>query len=64
MGEVVFSETLHQGYGQMLAVDRLIYRDKTAHQDLIIFENDLFGRVLALTASCKPPRATSSSTTR
>ena len=48
MGDVVFSETLHQGYGQMLSVDRLIYRDKTAHQDLVIFENNLFGRVLAL----------------
>ena len=48
MGDVVFSETLHQEYGQMLSVDRLIYRDKTAHQDLVIFENNLFGRVLAL----------------
>ena len=40
MGDVVFSETLHQGYGQMLSVDCLIYRDKTAHQDLVIFENN------------------------
>ena len=48
MGDVVFSETLHQGYGQTFSVDRLIYRDFTKHQSLVIFENNLFGRVLAL----------------
>lgn len=48
MDDIVFSETLHNGYGQLLTVDRLIYRDKTEHQDLIIFENQIFGRVLTL----------------
>ena len=64
MGDVVFSETLHQGYGQMLSVDRLIYRDKTAHQDLVIFENNYSVGSWLSTGWCKPPKATNSSITR
>lgn len=41
-------ETLHAGFGQYFTVDKLHYRDKTAHQDLVIFENTAFGRVMAL----------------
>ncbi|WP_058970873.1 polyamine aminopropyltransferase [Type-D symbiont of Plautia stali] len=41
-------ETLHAGFGQYFTVDKLLYRDKTAHQDLVIFENAAFGRVMAL----------------
>lgn len=43
-----FNETLHEDYGQHLSIDRVLYREKTEHQDLIIFENSRFGRVLAL----------------
>lgn len=43
-----FDELLHGDYGQRLKVDRVLYRDKTDHQDLIIFENSRFGRVMAL----------------
>ena len=43
-----FIETLHADYGQLFTVDRVIYRETTAHQDLVIFENAIFGRVLAL----------------
>jgi len=43
-----FIETLHAEYGQLFAVDRVIYRETTEHQDLVIFENAIFGRVLAL----------------
>lgn len=43
-----FDEMLHPEIGQRLRVDRVLYRDKTEHQDLIIFENPLFGRILAL----------------
>ncbi len=43
-----FLETLHAEYGQLFSVDRVIYREKTDHQDLVIFENAIFGRVLAL----------------
>jgi len=41
-------ETLHTGFGQYFTVDKLLYRDKTVHQDLVIFENAAFGRVMAL----------------
>ncbi|WP_259781769.1 polyamine aminopropyltransferase [Aestuariispira ectoiniformans] len=43
-----FDEVLHGDYGQRLKVERVLYRDKTEHQDLIIFENARFGRVMAL----------------
>lgn len=43
-----FIETLHADYGQLFTVDRVIYRETTEHQDLLIFENAIFGRVLAL----------------
>ncbi|MDO6407793.1 polyamine aminopropyltransferase [Pantoea phytobeneficialis] len=41
-------ETLHAGFGQYFTVDKELYREKTAHQDLVIFENAAFGRVMAL----------------
>ncbi|WP_187487624.1 polyamine aminopropyltransferase [Duffyella gerundensis] len=41
-------ETLHPGFGQYFTVDDVLYREKTAHQDLIIFQNAAFGRVMAL----------------
>lgn len=43
-----FDEMLHDEIGQRLKVDRVLYRDKTEHQDLIIFENARFGRVMTL----------------
>ncbi|WP_034912360.1 polyamine aminopropyltransferase [Erwinia sp. 9145] len=41
-------ETLHAGFGQYFSVDNILYREKTGHQDLVIFENAAFGRVMAL----------------
>ena len=41
-------ETLHDQFGQYFAVDNVLYHEKTEHQDLIIFENAAFGRVMAL----------------
>ncbi|PKH22759.1 spermidine synthase [Enterobacterales bacterium CwR94] len=41
-------ETLHAGFGQYFSVDNVLYHEKTDHQDLIIFENAAFGRVMAL----------------
>lgn len=41
-------ETLHTGFGQYFSVDNVLYRDKTGHQDLVIFENAALGRVMAL----------------
>ncbi|MCB1885292.1 MAG: polyamine aminopropyltransferase [Geminicoccaceae bacterium] len=43
-----FTETLHQHWAQRLRVDRVLYHEKTQHQDLIVFENAQWGRVLAL----------------
>ena len=43
-----FEETLYPGWRQVFAVDRVIHRERTDHQDLIIFETPVFGRVLAL----------------
>jgi spermidine synthase len=43
-----FEEALHAGITQRLSMDRILFREKTEHQDLVIFENVLFGRVLAL----------------
>ncbi|MBA2815690.1 polyamine aminopropyltransferase [Candidatus Pantoea persica] len=41
-------ENLHAGFGQYFTVDKTLYREKTAHQDLIIFENAQMGRIMAL----------------
>lgn len=41
-------ETLHTGFGQYFAVDNVLYREQTGHQDLMIFENAELGRVMAL----------------
>ena len=43
-----FEEQLHPGLSQRLSMDRVLFREKTEHQDLVIFENRIFGRVLAL----------------
>jgi len=43
-----YQETLHKDYGQCLDVDELIYDGRSDHQDLVIFHNPFFGRVLAL----------------
>ena len=41
-------ETLYPHWGQRLAVDKVLYEDKTEHQHLIIFENASHGRVMVL----------------
>lgn len=43
-----FQETLHAGVGQRFAMTRILFRDKTDLQDLVIFENPVLGRMLAL----------------
>ncbi|NDL61256.1 polyamine aminopropyltransferase [Acerihabitans arboris] len=44
----IWYETLHDNFGQYFNVDNILYREKTAHQELVIFENAAFGRVMAL----------------
>lgn len=48
---IEYRETMHDNYGQCFAVSSIIHRQTTAHQDLIIFETPLFGKVLALDGS-------------
>ncbi|MTD40991.1 polyamine aminopropyltransferase [Erwinia sp. CPCC 100877] len=44
----LWHETLHDHFGQYFSVDNVLYHEKTDHQDLVIFENAAFGRVMAL----------------
>lgn len=44
----IWYETLHAGFGQYFSMDEVLYHEKTEHQDLIIFQNQAFGRVMAL----------------
>ena len=43
-----FQETLHGSIRQTLKVQEVLHREKTEHQDLIIFRNPTFGRIMAL----------------
>ena len=52
-----FDETLHDGIRQSLTVDRLLHREHTGRQELTIFENRLFGRVLTLDGAIQTTEA-------
>ncbi len=43
-----FTETLFDNWRQTIKVDKVLYQKKTDYQDLMIFENQLLGRVLTL----------------
>ena len=43
-----YLETLYQGYGQRFRMDKLLHEVRTDHQHLVIFENPVMGRVMAL----------------
>lgn len=43
-----FRETLYGDHGQTLSVERVLYRGRTAHQDVLIFTNPTFGKVFVL----------------
>lgn len=46
---IEFTETLEPGaWTQRFTVDEVLYRRQTGHQDLVIFRNSEFGRVMAL----------------
>ncbi|MDF2365898.1 polyamine aminopropyltransferase [Sneathiella sp.] len=44
----LFDEGLHSGVNLALNVEKVVYREKTDLQDLMIFENSQFGRVMSL----------------
>lgn len=43
-----WTETLYSSYGQSFRIDEVLYEDKSEHQHLLIFQNEQFGRVMAL----------------
>ncbi|NUB15063.1 polyamine aminopropyltransferase, partial [Azospirillum brasilense] len=43
-----YDETLHGDVAQRLRMGRVLHRDRTGLQDLVIFENPVLGRVMAL----------------
>ncbi|MDX5372660.1 MAG: polyamine aminopropyltransferase [Pseudomonadaceae bacterium] len=43
-----YRETLYEGYGQCLRMDRLLHEVQAAYGHLVIFENPRMGRVMAL----------------
>ncbi|MEK9644185.1 MAG: polyamine aminopropyltransferase [Alphaproteobacteria bacterium] len=47
-GENWITETLHPGFQQRFEASKILYRSQTELQDLIIFENPFFGRILVL----------------
>ena len=59
-----FQETLYEGYGQRFQIDKLLHEVRTERQHLVIFENARMGRVMALDGVVRPPKPTSSSTTK
>ncbi|HSX03543.1 MAG TPA: polyamine aminopropyltransferase [Rhabdochlamydiaceae bacterium] len=48
IAESWFTETLFDNWRQTMKVDKVLYQKKTDYQDLMIFENELLGRVLSL----------------
>ncbi len=52
-----YRETLHKNYGQYFAVDKMLHEVRTEHQHLVIFENALMGRVMALDGAIQTTEA-------
>lgn len=48
MTTALFAETLHQDYAQQFSVEKVLFEEKTEHFHLIIFQNKMFGKVMAL----------------
>jgi spermidine synthase len=44
----LFQENLYSDYSQCFKKDEVLFQSETEHQELIIFRNDSFGRVMAL----------------
>lgn len=48
LASAFYTETLYPEWAQQMKVEEVLYEEKTEFQDLVIFENSRFGRVLAL----------------
>ncbi len=46
--ELLYDGVTHKGYTQSFKIDKVLFREKTDFQGLIIFETPYFGKVLAL----------------
>jgi len=53
----VFHETLHDGLGQEIAVDEVLFESDTGHQKLVIFTNRALGRVMTLDGAVQTTEA-------
>ncbi|OJJ10870.1 spermidine synthase [Alphaproteobacteria bacterium AO1-B] len=45
---LVFNETLHPGVQVSYTCGEILYQEKTEHQDLVLFSNPVFGKILML----------------
>lgn len=43
-----YNEQLFEHYGQRFKINNILFQSRTHYQELVIFENDQFGRVMAL----------------
>jgi spermidine synthase len=46
--EALYTKWQDKGYAQRFRIDRILFEDKSDHQEVIVFETPLFGRVLAI----------------
>lgn len=46
--EVLYTKWYDKGYAQRFQIDRVLFEDKSDHQDVLVFENAMYGRVLAI----------------
>lgn len=43
-----FRETLHKGFSVSYESEEILFKEQTEHQDLVLFQNQVFGRMLML----------------
>lgn len=46
--EALYTRWQDKGYAQRFRIERVLFEDKSQHQDVVVFETPLFGRVLAI----------------
>ncbi len=46
--EALYTRWQDKGYAQRFRIDRVLFEDKSEHQEVLVFETPLFGRVLAI----------------
>jgi spermidine synthase len=46
--EALYTKWYDKGYAQRFRIDRVLFEDKSEHQEVVVFENAMYGRVLAI----------------